>query len=342
MILIITSKSDGHIEPVTRHLDSAQIPWVRLNTEDAARNIEFNISLAGGIRELHLRDSGRRVDLGSVRAVWYRKPERVHIEHFDLEGGALDYVEAEFREILDGIYALLEAVPWINNPFASRLSHRKMLQLCVASRVGFRIPRTLVSNMPDEVFRFAASLQGDLAIKSLGALSVTKSSGVTEVQYGIFTRRISRSELEAVADKIAYLPTTFQEFIPKKCELRITCIGREVFACRIDSRDDVTADDYRFDTTGLDHVASEWPNLHERLHTYMDLLGLSFACFDIIVPHQGEPVFLEANPNGQWLWVEHLTGLPIGRAIAEELANYWHGRPGRKRWPTVDSLGPSL
>lgn len=34
-----------------------------------------------------------------------------------------------------------------------------------------------------------------------------------------------------------------------------------------------------------------------------------------------EYVFLEINSNGQWLWIEQLTGMPISKTIAETLAN---------------------
>ena len=42
-------------------------------------------------------------------------------------------------------------------------------------------------------------------------------------------------------------------------------------------------------------------------------------------PHatpSGEHVFLECNPNGQWLWIELATGMPISAAIADELTKY--------------------
>ena len=61
--------------------------------------------------------------------------------------------------------------------------------------------------------------------------------------------------------------------------------------------------------------------LRARLHAYMEAFGLNFGCFDFAVTKSGEPVFFECNPNGQWQWVENLTGLPIGKAIAEELLN---------------------
>lgn len=49
-------------------------------------------------------------------------------------------------------------------------------------------------------------------------------------------------------------------------------------------------------------------------------LGLVFACIDFIVTPDDKFVFLEINPNGQWLWVEKLTGLPIAESMAKLLA----------------------
>lgn len=39
----------------------------------------------------------------------------------------------------------------------------------------------------------------------------------------------------------------------------------------------------------------------------------------MIVTPKGDYVFLEINPDGQWLWIERLTGLPISEAIADLL-----------------------
>jgi glutathione synthase/RimK-type ligase-like ATP-grasp enzyme len=319
MILIISTKTDAHIEPVTRHLDAAGMPWVRINTEDIARNLELTIEPASGQGKLHVRDSGREIDLQTVQAVWYRKPEPVDVSHFEITYGALEYVESELREILDNLYAMLSHVPWINNPLKTKLAHRKMLQLRVARKVGFKTPPTLVTNDPTAAIRFADEVNSDLAIKSLGALSVTEGTE-SPVNYGLFTRRITRGELQEFQAQVRHLPTTFQQFIEKRCELRVTCVGEQVFACRIEAHPGtLTADDYRFDTANLNHVACECPELHERIRAYMRELQIYFACFDFIVPHEGEPIFLEANCNGQWLWVQNLTGLPIGKAIAEEL-----------------------
>jgi glutathione synthase/RimK-type ligase-like ATP-grasp enzyme len=48
-------------------------------------------------------------------------------------------------------------------------------------------------------------------------------------------------------------------------------------------------------------------------------LGLRFSAIDLIQDRDGAYWFLEANPNGQWAWIENRTGLPIARAIVDEL-----------------------
>lgn len=320
MILIFTAKTDSHVGFVSRHLDAAGVAWVRVNTEEFATNVELTINPTACNGILFVRDSGKRIDLSRVTAVWYRKPEPVAVGHLAVEAGALEYVEAEFTEILMGIYALLKDAIWINNPFTTRHAHRKLLQLRVATEVGFKTPRTILTNDVEIALGFAAQIGADLAIKSIGSLCVSQELEKQTVHYGLFTRRISREELETAKDKVRYMPTLFQEFVEKRCELRITCVGEQVFACCIEARSgDITSDDHRFDTKKLNHSAYECPELHGKLHAYMRASGLNFACFDVIITKSGDAVFLEANPNGQWLWCEEMATLPIGEAIAGEL-----------------------
>lgn len=320
MILVITGKRDGHINAVAEHLDSGGTPWVRLNTEDFATNVELSISPANGTGVLHIRDSGKTLDLSDVSAVWFRKPEPADVSHFAMEGPARDFVEAELNEILFGLYALLRGAKWINDPFRTRIAHRKLLQLKIANEVGFVTPRTLVTNSSRAALEFGKTLANDMAIKALGTIVVTQQVEDRAQQYGIFTRKVSMDDLQRVSNKFQYMPTLLQEFVEKSYELRITCVGRQVFACRIESRgDELPADDYRFDTKNVGHSPHSCPELHGQLHAYMKAMDLNFGCFDVLIAKDGRPVFLECNPNGQWLWVENMTGLPIARAIADEL-----------------------
>ncbi len=46
---------------------------------------------------------------------------------------------------------------------------------------------------------------------------------------------------------------------------------------------------------------------------------LCYGAMDFILTPTGEYVFLENNPNGEWLWIQINTGLPIAEALADKL-----------------------
>jgi hypothetical protein len=49
-------------------------------------------------------------------------------------------------------------------------------------------------------------------------------------------------------------------------------------------------------------------------------LGLRFCSADLVLTPDGRHVFLDLNPNGQWLWLELEAGLPLSAAMAGLLA----------------------
>ena len=53
----------------------------------------------------------------------------------------------------------------------------------------------------------------------------------------------------------------------------------------------------------------------------MDDFSLNFGAFDFIVTPDDEWIFLEINPNGQWLWLEQKLGINISKKIVEYLVD---------------------
>ena len=48
-------------------------------------------------------------------------------------------------------------------------------------------------------------------------------------------------------------------------------------------------------------------------------MGLKFAAIDLALTPQGDYIFFELNPNGQWLWLEYQLKFPIAQRIAQWL-----------------------
>ena len=48
-------------------------------------------------------------------------------------------------------------------------------------------------------------------------------------------------------------------------------------------------------------------------------LGLAYGAIDLVLTPDGRYVFVEINPNGQYLWIEHGTATPISDAVCDLL-----------------------
>ena len=124
-------------------------------------------------------------------------------------------------------------------------------------------------------------------------------------------------------ESVALAPTMFQPYVDKAFELRCVVMGDKIFAAKLDSQ---ASEDSRIDWRGGDpeHEIFELPkSVQVSLRRLMDSFDLNFASLDMIVTPDGEFVFLELNPNGQWLWLEYELGMPLVATMADLLTtNY--------------------
>lgn len=316
-ILIVTAKLDTHADAVISELKARGQPFFRLNTDDF--HTEYRTMLRSDDRSVTFEDIwGRSVRFPhDVHAIWHRKPVESNNPPGVEQRGTADMIQSETLELLNSLSCFHDR-PWYNNPESNRVSQRKFPQLCLASELGFRVPRTLITNDPGEARRFAAQTQGGVLCKAMKEAGYSTPNG----SYFIFSRRVGKDEFDAHADRIALCPTLLQEYIEKAYELRVTVVGDVAFACRLDSQADEAARiDWRM--VSPDRIAHSMVTLDNKveaaLKAMMRRFGLRFGAFDLIVTPEGETVFLELNPNGQWYWIELTTGAPMASAMADLL-----------------------
>lgn len=136
-----------------------------------------------------------------------------------------------------------------------------------------------------------------------------------------YTQVVTKREI-AHWRTIRFCPVIFQAYVPKRIELRITVVGREVFATEIHSQhSNQTRHDWRrYDQFETPYFPHELPRkLQERCVQLVERLGPCYGAIDMVLTPDDRYVFLEINPNGQYLWVEKMTGLPISEAICDLL-----------------------
>jgi glutathione synthase/RimK-type ligase-like ATP-grasp enzyme len=128
---------------------------------------------------------------------------------------------------------------------------------------------------------------------------------------------------------VALAPTIFQPYVDKAAELRCVVFGERIFCGKINSQaNETTRTDWR--AGDCEHEVFSLPDhVEASIHRLMDSFGINFASMDMILTPEGEFVFLEANPNGQWLWIEQELGLPLVASMADLLTTY-HSRAGQR------------
>jgi glutathione synthase/RimK-type ligase-like ATP-grasp enzyme len=103
---------------------------------------------------------------------------------------------------------------------------------------------------------------------------------------------------------------------------RVTVVGDEISRRSTRRATPHLADWRRYDDARTSHEITTLPEqIAERCRRLTSALGLGYAAFDLIVTPDDRYVFVEVNPNGQYLWLEELTGIPISQAVAAFLAS---------------------
>ena len=313
MILILSNKWDLTVDFVVTELKRRGHSFLRLNTEDFTRS-QATISLPD--LKIQISKQNKVYDLArDVHVIWNRRP-----------GNPFDEVSSEHRPstaiqkfVSDQWYTWLEnlqlipSVTWINNPQVNDAMENKGRQLLLASQVGFRIPATLISNDPDVVQSRLQESAGSIVVKALYAPLIQEP----EQDFFIFTNEL-REIAEEDLDSIRISPCIFQEALVPKVDYRVTVVGETVMAARVESEDNSQVPlDWRTKKDGLRFVPCRLPMAIESLcRLYLKASGLLFGAIDL-VEHQGNFVFLEINPNGEWGWLQKPTGLPIAEALCD-------------------------
>lgn len=306
-----------------------------------------------GSQQSLLIDADSRHSLDEFTAVWDRS-QLGNKTIRSVKMGMEEYIRAESRTFLDGLYYLMPKAFWMSPPPQVRAAEIKIRQKQIATRLGLRIPDSCVGNA-GELARALAERHEAMAVKSIYRTFVdyeltpwekvkrfcynVKNSKMLEeyrrtdrlmwddLQYRcrqmIFTQKFGKDEAEIYLSAISACPVILQEYIPKKLELRITAVGQKLFPCAIYSQEAQGdgAVDYRSHEDEARHEAYKLPAaIEEKCLALLRELGLQFGAIDMIVTPDDDYVFLEVNAsNSAFLWVQERTGMPIAEAIADLL-----------------------
>ena len=324
-ILIVSTRVDIATDYVIRKLSDLGTTFFRINTEDFPLGTLSSFHIGGSLasQSWHWASaSSGSADLKNIRAVWYRR-HRLPRMPPEVEEAHAEYSLRESEWFLKGSVLSLDKtsnVAWMSHPGKIQIAESKLYQLTVARSVGFNVAETLVSNDPDEVRGFFQKKDGRIIAKPLRLGYFDYG----EQQTSVYTNKVEWKHLQ-VDDSIKMAPVVFQELITKLFDIRITIVGTRVFAVAIDSQiiESARIDWRRTDTEDLPHSVHDLPlSVETKCLEYMESLGLNYGALDFVLTPEGEYIFLEVNPNGQWVWLEDKLNLPISESIATWLKEH--------------------
>ncbi|MFY9821270.1 MAG: hypothetical protein WAM82_07800 [Thermoanaerobaculia bacterium] len=316
-ILILTEAGDIHAYAVAEALKRKGAEALVWHTADfPSRSTESLLVEANRLTTAIEGNGFRFGEEDHPRVVWRRRPAH-WVDPSRLHPADVAFAEAEclaFRRSALSVFA--QDAFWVNLPDAANRCSRKILQHRVALDLGLSMPDTLYSNSPDGILAFIERHGGRAVYKSFRNSAWRNQNNA----WVPFTSEITEQTL-VKADLLQMVPGIYQELVPKAFELRITLMGHQAFAAKIFSQETASGRlDWRKSYHELRMEPYETPEAIESLCiAMMERLGIVFGCFDFIVSPDGNHVFLEVNEMGQFLFVEHYTGLPLLDAFTDFL-----------------------
>lgn len=314
-IVILTQEVDPHADDMVVFLKKKGVRPRRFHTRDFPGCATISASLGGrGKGGISVRYPGGEISGDRVKSVWNRRPEKCAVPD-SVPKDERKFASRESELTLQGVYRILGGL-WVNEPDKNTTANSKLIQLRTARELGLRTPDTLITNDPKKFLDFYHAHGGKVIIKTQHPWRLADRGDLA-----LYTTFVDKDKLKHM-DRIRHCPCLFQECIPKEFELRVTVIGRRVFATAIYSQK-VAAGlvDWRKAPDGA--VAQEPYALpravEKKILKFMDAFGLSYGAIDLVVTPRGEFVFLEINPNGQFGWQQDSKKMPLYETFADLL-----------------------
>ncbi len=255
---------------------------------------ELAISTAG-LRSVYFRETGPKLSL------WQIEPLRLrHLQAPEAERHHWDQVLRFSSSVLE--YLAYRCFCLVPKAVAGNASH-KLLQLTLASELGFRVPATYAGSDLDEMRAFAAAHPAVICKPFYPQNLFWEGHN-----YRTFTALVTAGDL--VQQTGTRYPVILQEAFVEKTDIRVGIVGNRLFATAIhlpDLPERSTIVDFRHygmlhyhaGQSGFDYRPHDLPaEVAGRCFAFARTCGLQYAMMDLLLTPGGDYVFLESNTKG--------------------------------------------
>lgn len=265
-----------------------------VHPESEGQDWDVSWSTEDGSAAGRIRFGQRVVDTASIKAVYLRGV------------GARSASTPHERMVSAALWEFAESLPVlvVNRHQASHTNMSKPYQQQLIEPYGFRVPKTLITMVPEEARRFYDACQGRVIYKSISA----ERSIVRPLTPADFPR----------LEQIRSCPVQLQETITG-ADVRVHTVGDRLFATEVLS-DGV---DYRYaareDKQRTMRAVELEESVQTRCRNLAKGLGLSLSGIDLRRTPEGAYYCFEVNTSPAFPFFENYTGQRIGDALADLL-----------------------
>ena len=284
----MTEQRDGSTKDVKVWLGYVNKKFTSIYPED-----EFEVDLITP-RSIKLRTNQKAICLEEINSYWYRRGElrlknTVNLLNFtpDIRAFIIEYLRDEATSIKEYVCYKLSLIKKINH--FEYHSVNKIIVLDKALNVGLTIPKTYIAASKD--------------VLNDGTKFITKAIKES------FRAEIQQGSYMTYTEKVNEIPSTFfptllQELIEKEADIRIFYLKGKCYSMAIRSQNDKqTTIDFR--KYNQQKPNRKFPfklpdDVESKIHLLMKDLDLESGSIDMVFTQDGEFVFLEVNPIGQF------------------------------------------
>lgn len=321
--ILIASSSYSYEEyaPVARILREKGHEVAIYNADKVAKGLEPFSLVISDTGTVSISVDGRDVSPGQLNSAWYRKVNDFFGPDDVINDKAKQLlIRDELESLHETIWSLYPEDVWLSPPERMRVASQKLGQLVVACHVGFAVAPTVVSN---EWRSIEDSLDTRDAVTDIIAKMIHGVLIEGNVEKAMPTTVLNSQLVAKLKGLTIPFPGLYQPYVPKAREWRVTVVGDRIFPAAIYTTEEAKDDWRKHQLTNA--VTFENAQLNDEVSqkcaAYVKAMGLGFGAIDLIETPEGETVFLECNPNGQYYWLEERLGLPISQAIAADLTS---------------------
>lgn len=317
MVLIFSENSDDSTNWVIDWLYYYKVPFMRINRDD-----DFDQSFP-----LIQISNAELIENSDYTSIWFRRSIDPHYENEHLIKDERDQQRVFSRVSKNLFYEYSHASqflfstitrkkPVLGNPQAWRINKLQVLEF--ARLCQLTIPETIITCSKKHVTSFYQRY-GTVITKPISELYDLRIKNEFETQVYInYTEELTESMISQLPDTFFY--SLFQQKIEKEIEIRVFFLHGKCFSMAIFSQaDSQTRVDFRKYTNNRNVPYALPHEIEDKLRQLMGTLKLNSGSIDLIKTPQGEYVFLEVNPTGQYGMISDPCNYHLDKLIAESL-----------------------